>query len=180
MEYQKITAITKMIKPMGKNNTEMALMADGIGNCAFVPTDKIYAKYPQDPQKMQETIYHIHKDFVVKWQPEKLDYYNNDKEYLINTYKKHTIPLPKPIPPEFIAIQTYQEQAIQQPPASTYLPPLSSTPQTTTGRIGGIEIMAKLTVLESKLNTIYNLLALGKEQPKTKKEPQIDDGLDWD
>lgn len=78
-------------------------IGDGEGKFAFISTDNIENTYPQNPKKWQETLFLVKNLDKVKWKDEDSRYYEKGE------YEKNRIPVPKPVPADFMINDDYRE-----------------------------------------------------------------------
>lgn len=109
-------------------------IADGVGNICFLAHNDIISSHPPKPyNQWQTTIFRIMPNIKINWKPEDLKYYDNQEGALLSMYRNNTVPIPEPIPMEYIdalppekivpQTQSIIPNQYQQIPATSYVPP---------------------------------------------------------
>lgn len=90
-----------ILKFKGKHQEygEYLFIANGRGQFAFMGINKILKTHPENPQKWQDTLFMVKEDSKgLNWKDEK------EGSFDLKEYQRETIPLPKPIPQEFLEL----------------------------------------------------------------------------
>lgn len=89
-------------------------IGDGLGNFAFLTKKFIVGMHPINPLMWQNTIFLLENIYNVSWKKESTQYFNS------YDYQTKTIPIPEPIPAEFLDVtppqpMTQFHQPVPQP-----------------------------------------------------------------